>query len=68
MNRSSISLGRILGIPIGVDYSLVLDFCAAHLVAGYKLLSCRICKLARSTVLDCRRGNGYSYVWQCTIA
>lgn len=38
MNRHTIPLGRILGIPIGLDYSWFFDFCAAHLDAGRGLL------------------------------
>jgi hypothetical protein len=39
MNRSTSPVGRILGIPIGLDYSWFLIFCC-HLVAGHQLLSC----------------------------
>ena len=34
MTRHNIPLGRILGIPIGLDYSWFVIFASAHLDAG----------------------------------
>lgn len=63
MNRSTIYLGRIFGIPIRVDYSWFLIFALITWTSGCQLLPGRIQRLAGCPILDRRRGYCRSDVW-----
>jgi hypothetical protein len=59
MSLHTISSGRILGTPLGLDYSKVSDFWFAHLDAGRWRLPSPIQEMAFGPTLDRRRGNSH---------
>jgi hypothetical protein len=68
MNRSTISLGRILGIPIGLDYSWFLIFALLtwSLATSYFPSEFKNWPVVQYWIVGC--GDGHLDVYQCASA